>query len=330
MTRGNKHTFEGIIMNIFLTGSAGFIGFHTSKSLLDRGHKVVGYDIIGDYYDPSIKKDRLKILEAYDDFKFIRGGLEDKEKLNMTFNNHDFDKVVNLAAQPGVRYSLENPDAYVVSNMVGFYNILEACRNNGVDDLIYASSSSVYGGNEKIPFSTTDNVDRPLSLYAATKISNELTAHVYSHLFGINATGLRLFTVYGPWGRPDMAMFKFTDQIIKGKPIDVYNYGKMERDFTYVDDIVDGIVKAINMPFRYEIFNLGNNRPQTLEYFISLVEENLGMKAKINYLPLQPSEVKLTYADIDRSKEVLGYKPKTTLEDGVKKFIDWYLDYYEI
>ncbi|MFO8051961.1 MAG: NAD-dependent epimerase [Thermoplasmatota archaeon] len=317
-------------MKILVTGAAGFIGSHLAKHLLERGDEVVGYDNVNDYYDPKIKWDRVDRLKEYDDFRFVHGGLEDKDILNKTFEEHDFDKVVNLAAQAGVRYSIEHPDAYVNSNLVGFLNILEACRHNGNIDLVYASSSSVYGGNTKIPFSADDRVDNPISLYAATKKSNELMAHVYSHLFELNTTGLRFFTVYGPWGRPDMALFKFTDLIVKGKPIDVYNFGRMERDFTYIDDIVAGVTACIDKPFRYEVFNLGNNNPENLEYFISLIEENLGMKAEKNYLPMQPGDVPKTYADIDKSKEMLGYEPKTSLADGVKKFINWYKEYYNL
>ena len=318
------------MMKILVTGAAGFIGYHLTKSLIERGDEIVGYDNVNDYYDTQLKWDRVDRLKDYDNFDFVHGSLEEKKILNGTFEKNSFDKVVNLAAQVGVRYSIDHPYAYVDSNMVGFVNIMEACKNFHVKDLIFSSSSSVYGGNEEIPFNTEDRTDKPISLYAATKKSNELLAHVYSHLFGINTTGLRLFTVYGPWGRPDMAIFKFTKSIIEGKPIDVYNYGRMERDFTYIDDIVDGIVKAIERTFRYELFNLGNNGSENLHYLISLLEKNLDRKVEKNYLPIQPGDVRKTYADIRKSKEMLGYEPKTSLKEGVKNFIDWYMEYYDV
>ncbi len=314
---------------ILVTGAAGFIGFHLSRALLERGDRVIGYDNINDYYDTGLKYARLEILKGYGEFTFHKAKLEDGPRLDSVFKE-DLDKVCHLGAQAGVRYSLENPTAYIDSNLVGFLNILESCRNNGVEDLVYASSSSVYGGNEKIPFSVEDNVDRPVSLYAATKKSNELMAHVYSHLFGINTTGLRFFTVYGPYGRPDMAYFSFTKSILAGEVIKVFNHGDMKRDFTYIDDIVSGIISSIDIPFRYEIFNLGNNRPENLEYFISVIEEELGMKAVKEYLPMQPGDVPVTYADIDHSREKLGYQPGTSLREGMKKFIEWYREHYDI
>ena len=316
--------------NILVTGAAGFIGFHLSRALLERGDLVIGYDNINDYYDTDLKYARLEILNGYDGFSFHRADLEDGPRLDSVFRGIKLDKVGHLGAQAGVRYSIENPTAYVDSNLVGFLNILESCRNNGVKDLVYASSSSVYGGNRKTPFSVEDNVDKPVSLYAATKRSNELMAHVYSHLFGINTTGLRFFTVYGPYGRPDMAYFSFTKAILAGEAIKVFNHGDMKRDFTYIDDIVSGIISSIDRPFRYEIFNLGNNRPENLEYFISVIEEELGKKAVKEYLPMQPGDVPVTYADIDHSREELGYEPVTSLEDGIGKFIRWYREHYDI
>jgi len=315
---------------ILITGTAGFIGFHLAKSYLEQGVEVVGYDNVNDYYGVQIKKDRLAVLENLGGHTFIRGDLEDSDTLNSVFKEHDIDKVCHLAAQAGVRYSLTHPHAYIDSNLVGFLNILEACRHNDIDHLVYASSSSVYGGNTNYPFSVSDNVDRPISLYAATKKSNELMAHVYSHLFGIKTTGLRFFTVYGPYGRPDMALFLFTKAIIEGRPIDVFNHGKMERDFTYVDDIVDGIRRSLERPFPYEVFNLGNHDPVKLEYFISLIESELGMEAVKNYMDLQPGDVPKTYADIDRTIGKLGWKPTTSIEDGVKKFIQWYRWYFKV
>ena len=311
-----------------VTGAAGFIGFHLSMRLLNEGHEVIGYDNLNEYYDPSLKKARLDILKKISDFKFYPFDLINKADLNMVIRENNIDKICNLAAQAGVRYSLENPDSYIRSNIVGFMNILEACRHHDIGHLVYASSSSVYGGNTKIPFSVKDNVDMPISLYASTKKSNELMAHVYSHLFGIQTTGLRFFTVYGPYGRPDMALFKFTKAIINDNPIDVYNNGDMKRDFSYIDDIVQGIISSLEKPFDYEIFNLGNNNPMDLEYFISVIEKELGKKAIKNYLPLQPGDVPNTYADIDHSSELIDYSPKVSIEDGINRFILWYKEYY--
>jgi len=315
-------------MKVLVTGAAGFIGFHVSRALLDRGDEVVGYDSMNEYYDPSLKEARLELLDGRDGFSFVKADLVDRGSLFRVFEDGNFDKVCHLAAQAGVRYSLQNPYAYIDSNISGTMNILEACRKYDVRDLVYASSSSVYGGNKKSPFSTADRVDGPISLYAATKKSNELMAHVYSHLFGLRTTGLRFFTVYGPYGRPDMALFIFTKAILEDRPIEVFNYGKMERDFTYIDDIVQGVLSSLDRPFEYEVFNLGNNRPVQLTYFISRIESELGKKAKKDLLPMQPGDVPSTCADIDRSIDLLEYRPKTTIEEGIRKFIDWYRDYY--
>ncbi len=331
-------------MKILVTGAAGFIGFHLSKLLLDQGFNVIGLDNINDYYDPVLKFDRLKILgitkekaKNYNEickknaFKFIRLNLEDKENLLKLFHDEKIDIVCNLAAQAGVRYSLSNPETYIQSNIVGFVNILECCRYYEIKHLIYASSSSVYGLNKKIPFSVSDNVDNPISLYAATKKSNELMAHTYSHLFDIPTTGLRFFTVYGPWGRPDMALFLFTKAIIEDETIDVYNYGKMQRDFTYVDDIVNGLYKIINSEKRekYNIYNIGNNNTVELMDFITCIEKKLGKTAKKNMLPIQPGDVSKTWANVDKLVNDYNYKPSTKIKDGIDRFIDWYLEYYK-
>jgi len=313
---------------IMVTGSAGFIGYHLSKKLLKRGVRVVGVDNVNQYYDPTLKESRLQDLSNFDDFIFYRSDISDKAAMDRIVDENNVVKVCNLAAQAGVRYSIDHPFSYLDSNIVGFLNILEICRHNDIDHLVYASSSSVYGGNDKIPFSADDRVDNPISLYAATKKSNELMAHVYSHLYGLNTTGLRFFTVYGPYGRPDMALFKFTRSIIEGEAIDVYNYGKMQRDFTYVDDIVSGIIASLERPFKYEVFNLGNNNPVQLEYFIERIEAELGRTAEKNYLPMQPGDVPRTFADIDHSMEKLGYDPKISIEEGIKRFIEWYMKYY--
>ncbi len=335
--------------NILVTGAAGFIGFHLAQKLLEKGFHVVGIDSINDYYDVDLKYDRLKELgiersdakeffkvaegSKYKKFSFIRVNLEDRKNLPVVFERFNFEIVCNLAAQAGVRYSIENPEAYIDSNIVGFLNLLECCRKFNVKHLIYASSSSVYGENEKIPFSVEDNVDHPISLYAATKKSNELMAHTYSHLYGFKSTGLRFFTVYGPWGRPDMAMFLFTDAIIKGKEIKVFNNGDLERDFTFIDDIVEGISKIIETSLekieKYSLYNIGNSRPVKLLEFIEEIENHLGIKAKKDMLPMQPGDVTRTWADVDSLKKDYNYNPETSVSQGVKQFIDWYKSYYK-
>ena len=312
---------------ILVTGSSGFIGMHLCKSLLEDGYQVVGIDNMNDYYDPALKEARLKELYLYDNFKFVMTDISDYPSVETAFKDFEPEKVVNLAAQAGVRYSLENPQAYIQSNVVGFMNILECCRHHQVKGLIYASSSSVYGGNEKIPFSIDDSVDRPISIYAASKISNELMAHTYSHLYGLHTTGLRFFTVYGPWGRPDMAMYIFTEKISNDLPIPVFNYGKMQRDFTYIDDIIDGVKASIDKNFFCEIFNLGNNRCENLMDMIALIEDSLGKKAELNLMDIQPGDVKKTFADIEYSRDKLGYEPTTSITEGIPLFIRWYRDY---
>lgn len=333
---------------ILVTGAAGFIGFHLSKKLCEGDWNVVGLDNLNEYYDVSLKIQRLQILQTKQNFKFYKVDLLDRNAVSKIFNKEKFDVVVNLAAQAGVRYSLINPYAYIDSNLSGFLNILEGCRNHPVRHLIYASSSSVYGANTKMPFSVHDNVDHPVSLYAATKKANELMAHVYSNLYKIPTTGLRFFTVYGPWGRPDMALFIFTKRIFEGKPIDVFNNGKMKRDFTYIDDIVDGIVKLIpalpspnpdwngNKPDSatsfapYKLFNIGNNNPVELMHFIEVLENCIGKKAIINFLPIQPGDVPATYADVNDLINSVGFKPNTPIEAGIKNFINWYKEYYQL
>ena len=312
---------------ILVTGSAGFIGYHLCKSLLNDGFIVYGVDNINSYYDPALKQARLDQLQSHPNFSFNKLDISNSDDLNKAFENFKPQKVVNLAAQAGVRYSLENPQAYIESNVVGFMNILECCRHHDVEGLIYASSSSVYGGNEKIPFSVDDRVDRPISIYAATKKSNELMAHSYSHLFGLNTTGLRFFTVYGPWGRPDMAMYIFADKISKGEPIQVFNHGKMERDFTYIDDIINGTRAAIDKNYPYEVFNLGNNNSEDLMEMVGLIESEIGEKAEIQFEGMQPGDVKRTFADIKHSQEKLNYTPTTKIVEGIPKFIEWYLEY---
>jgi UDP-glucuronate 4-epimerase len=331
---------------VLVTGAAGFIGFHLSKRLLERGDEVVGLDSVNEYYDVNLKKARLSQLEGRPGFRFIKMGLEEREGVLKLFEAEKFDKVVNLAAQAGVRYSLVNPYAYIDANIVGFINILEGCRHNGVNHLVFASSSSVYGANTKMPFSVHDNVDHPVSLYAATKKANELMAHTYSHLYNIPCTGLRFFTVYGPWGRPDMALFIFTKAILEGRPIDVFNYGKMKRDFTYIDDIVEGVVRTIDRIAEpnpnwsgdspdpgtsrapYRIYNIGNNNPVELMRFIEVLEDALGKKAVKNLLPMQPGDVPATYADVDDLMMDVGFKPSTSIEEGIKRFVEWYRGYY--
>ncbi|WP_340063263.1 NAD-dependent epimerase [Ascidiimonas aurantiaca] len=342
-------------MKILVTGAAGFIGYYVSRVLAQKGHQVVGIDNINDYYDVNLKYARLNELGINRDlaehfnvecsstvfpenFRFVRMALEDREHLPPLFEKEKFDVVCNLAAQAGVRYSLENPEAYIDSNIVGFLNILECCRNHQVKHLVYASSSSVYGLNEKIPFETSDNVDHPISLYAASKKSNELMAHTYGHLFGIPTTGLRFFTVYGPWGRPDMALFLFTDAITKGKPIKVFNHGKMERDFTFIDDITEGVVRVVEQPVEqriqsgnlYKVYNIGNNNSVKLMDFIKEIEHNLEKEAAKEMLPIQPGDVERTWADVNDLITDYGYRPDTSIKEGVKKFVTWYKEFYNI
>jgi len=313
---------------ILVTGAAGFIGFHLTKRLLEMGEEVVGVDNLNPYYDVSLKKTRLKILEYADGFTFYREDLENLDGLKGIFRTHPISKVCNLAAQAGVRHSLKDPFSYERSNLKGFLNLMELSREYGVENFLYASSSSVYGKNTKVPFSTEDRVDTPVSLYGATKRANELIAHAYSHLYQVPCTGLRYFTVYGPWGRPDMALFLFTEAILQGRPIKVYNYGRMKRDFTYIDDIVEGTLSALQGSFRYEIFNLGNSQSIELLEFIRVIEEELGKEAKKEMLPMQPGDVVETSADIERSRKLLGFNPKTGIRDGIKRFIAWYREYY--
>ncbi len=335
-------------MNILVTGAAGFIGFHLSLALLKKGYKVIGLDNINDYYNPQLKLDRLSILEKDNNFSFIKADLANKEAINKAFDETNFDRVINLGAQAGVRYSLQNPEAYINSNIVGFLNILEACRHHKTAHLVYASSSSVYGMNTSMPFSVHDNVDHPVSLYAATKKSNELMAHTYSHLFGLPTTGLRFFTVYGPWGRPDMAPFLFTSAILEGKPIKVFNNGHMKRDFTYVDDIVEGVVRVMNLipqpntdfdasnpdpsisSAPYKIYNIGNNQPVELLKFIETIEAKTGKVAEKIFMPMQAGDVVATYADVSDLMKDTGFSPSTPLAVGIGKFVDWYRDYYKL
>ena len=331
---------------VLITGAAGFIGFHLSMRLLKNGCHVTGIDNLNSYYDVKLKEARLEKLTSFENFSFYKMDISDKKSLEEIFNNTKYDVVVNLAAQAGVRYSIENPHAYVDSNIVGFVNLLEACRHNDVKHLVFASSSSVYGANTKMPFSVHNNVDHPVSLYAATKKANELMAHAYSHLYGMACTGLRFFTVYGPWGRPDMALFLFTKAILEEKPIKIFNHGRMQRDFTYIDDITEGVVRIMaRLPepdptwngdnpdpgtsyARYKIYNIGNNNPVELMEFIGVIEKVLGKKAKKEFLDLQPGDVPATYADIDDLIKDVGFKPETTIETGIKQFILWYNDYY--
>lgn len=323
-------------MKILVTGSAGFIGHALSHRLLAAGHEVVGLDNRNDYYPVELKLDRLKTLEGKPGYTDIEADLADADTINRIFAEHQPDIVYHLAAQAGVRYSLQNPQAYIQSNLVGFANILEACRQHPVQHLVYASSSSVYGNNDKIPFSVDDPVDYPVSLYAATKKSNELMAHSYSHLYDIPATGLRFFTVYGPWGRPDMAYFSFTKKILAGETIEIFNYGNCKRDFTYIDDIVDGLMAALTVTpemqhgARHAIYNIGNHQPVQLMAFVGVLEKLLGKKAEIRKVPAQPGDVETTYADIDATRERFGYEPKTDIETGLAKFIDWYKGYYGV
>lgn len=320
-----------------ITGGAGFIGFHLSKSLLEKGYIVIGFDNLNDYYDVKLKYARLDVLKSFDGYTFVKGDLADENEVNAIFEQYHPDIVVNLGAQAGVRYSIENPHAYMQSNMVGFLNVLEAGRRFGVDHLVYASSSSVYGNQQKTPFSVCDNVDKPISLYAATKKSNELMAYTYSHLYGIPATGLRFFTVYGPFGRPDMAYFSFTQKIMAGEPIKIFNNGDMYRDFTFVDDIVKGIENILPNPQkadasgdRHKVYNIGNNKPEKLMYFIECLEKAIGKEAKKDFLPMQPGDVYQTYADVSDLMTDFDFKPSTSIMDGLTKFVMWYKNYYKI
>jgi UDP-glucuronate 4-epimerase len=315
---------------VLVTGCAGFIGMHLCEKLFELGYDVIGIDNLNDYYDVNLKLKRLSILQDSSSFTFIKTDISNMSSLEDIFKKHKPNKVVNLAAQAGVRYSLINPHSYMKSNIIGFMNILDCCRYYDVKGLVYASSSSVYGGNTKIPFSELDNVDRPVSIYAASKKANELMAHSYNHLFGICSTGLRFFTVYGPWGRPDMAMYIFASKIMNNKPIQVFNHGNMKRDFTYVADIVDGIISSIEKNHRCEVFNLGNNKSENLMDVVSLIEKKIGKKAIIEFETMQPGDVEKTHADIDKAKSKLGFLPKTNIEDGIGNFIDWYLEYLRL
>ncbi|MBP6215877.1 MAG: NAD-dependent epimerase [Luteimonas sp.] len=335
-------------MRVLVTGAAGFIGSHLAHRLLDRGDEVLGFDNLNDYYDPTLKQARLDRLLPREGFSFVQASLEDRAAVERAFAEFRPQRVVNLAAQAGVRYSLENPHAYIDSNITGFTNILEACRHGGVEHLVYASSSSVYGANRKLPFAVEDSVDHPVSLYAATKKANELMAHTYSHLFGLPTTGLRFFTVYGPWGRPDMALFLFTRNILEGKPIDVFNHGRHSRDFTYVDDIVEGVVRTLDRvpgpdpaydPLQpnpgsssapYRVYNIGNHQPVELLRYIEVLEDKLGRKAERNLLPMQPGDVPDTCADVEALVRDTGYSPSTPIETGVGRFVDWYRTYYGV
>ena len=317
-------------MNYLITGTAGFIGFHTAKHLLGKGANVIGIDNFNSYYDVSLKEERNRILESCDNFKICRGNLEDLDFIKKVFNENKIEKICHLAAQAGVRYSLTNPHVYIQSNLVGFTNLIDEAKNNGIKTFVYASSSSVYGNNKKTPFSIDDRVDSPISLYAATKRANELIAYAYHHLYGLNCTGIRFFTVYGPLGRPDLSLFKFTKAVLEDKPIDVYNRGNMKRDFTYIDDAVFGVESALEKSYPCEIFNIAGNNPTELLYFIECIEKTIGRKAKKNMMPMQPGDVPETCADIKHTTEMLGYYPQTKIEDGVKDFVDWYRKYYKI
>lgn len=335
-------------MRVLVTGAAGFIGSHLSERLLARGDEVLGYDNLNAYYDPALKEARLARLMPQDGFSFVRVSLEDRAALEAAFDDFKPQRVVNLAAQAGVRYSLENPHAYIDSNIVGFLNILEACRHRGIEHLVYASSSSVYGANRKLPFAVEDSVDHPVSLYAASKKANELMAHTYSHLFGLPTTGLRFFTVYGPWGRPDMALFLFTKKILAGEPIDVFNHGHHTRDFTYVDDIVEGVIRTLDRvpgpdpaydPLAptpasslapYRVYNIGNHQPVQLLRYIEVLEDCLGRKAEKRLLPMQPGDVLDTEADVEALRRDTGYSPATPIETGVRRFVEWYRAFYDV
>jgi len=334
-------------MKVLVTGAAGFIGFHTAKALLNRGDQVVGLDNMSPYYDVNLKKARLDLLRKRNGFSFVEADLADRSAIEEMFSAEKFDRVIHLAAQAGVRYSLDHPHAYVDSNLVGFLHVLEGCRQNAVEHLVFASSSSVYGSNTQKPFSVHHNVDHPVSLYAATKKSNELMAHAYSHLYGLPVTGLRFFTVYGPWGRPDMSLFLFTKKILAGEPIDVFNYGEHARDFTYIDDIVEGVVRVLGRipqpdpswnsdasdpgtsSAPYRLYNIGNNSPVGLMQFIECLEKALGKQAEKNFLPMQPGDVQETFADIDDLNEAVGFRPNTPLDEGIRRFVEWYREHYQ-
>ncbi|WP_038248869.1 NAD-dependent epimerase [Ghiorsea bivora] len=318
-------------MKILVTGAAGFIGAHVSQALLRTGHTVVGIDNLNDYYDVQLKHDRLQWFGDASDFTFIKLDLADRAGMETLFAENDFDVVINLAAQAGVRYSIDHPHAYADSNLVGFLHVLEGCRQGKIGHLLFASSSSVYGENKKVPFAVEDRVDNPISLYAATKKSNELMAHAYAHLYDFKVTGLRFFTVYGPWGRPDMAYFKFTKAIAENQSIDVYNHGKMQRDFTYIDDVVEAVTRLTEQTPKhdYKIYNIGNHSPETLEDFITAIEQAMGKKAEKNYLPMQAGDVPTTYADVQDLMQDVNFKPDTTLQTGINQFVAWYKDYYE-
>ena len=321
-------------MKVLITGAAGFIGMYVAERLLARGDEVIGIDNLNDYYDVALKQARLARLAPSPGFRFVRLDLADRDGMAGLFAGEKPEAVINLAAQAGVRYSLQNPYAYADSNLLGFVNVLEGCRHGGVRHFVYASSSSVYGGNTNVPFAETDNVDRPVSLYAATKKANELMAYSYSHLYGIASTGLRFFTVYGPWGRPDMAYFSFTDAILAGKPIDIFNHGRMRRDFTYIDDIAEGVVRVLDRrpdgepPHR--LYNIGNHQPVELMAFIDILERELGRKAIRNFLPMQDGDVPQTYADTTALRQDVGFAPATPLDEGLKRFVTWYRDYYRL
>ena len=335
-------------MKVLLTGAAGFIGMHVAQRLLARGDEVVGLDNLNDYYEVSLKEARLARLTPQPGFRFVKMSVEDRDGMAQLFAAERFDRVVHLAAQAGVRYSLQNPNAYIDANIVGFMNILEGCRHSGVQHLVYASSSSVYGGNTKMPFSEADSVDHPVSLYAATKKANELMAHTYSHLYGLPTTGLRFFTVYGPWGRPDMALFLFTKAMVEGRPIDVFNRGDMQRDFTFIDDIVEGVIRTLDRPAEpdpafdgnhphpghskapFRVFNIGNQGPVKLMAFIEAIEKALGITAQKNLLPMQPGDVPATYADVSELTAWTGFSPATPIEEGVARFVEWYRAYYGV
>jgi UDP-glucuronate 4-epimerase len=317
-------------MKTLVTGAAGFIGFHVARALLERGQEVIGIDNLNPYYDISLKRGRLELITPNPLFTFYHGDINNLATLETIFANHAIDRICNLAAQAGVRHSIQNPFIYEESNLKGFLNLLELARHSPIRNFVFASSSSVYGNNRKLPFSIDDTVDTPISLYAATKKANELMAHAYSHLFDIPLTGLRYFTVYGPWGRPDMALFLFTEAIINGRPIEIYNFGKMKRDFTYIDDIVEGTIAALDNPFKYEIFNLGNSKSVELMKLIEIIEEELGMVAEKKFLPMQPGDVPETYADIEKTKRLLGFNPKTSIRSGIRRFLSWYRRYYAL